>query len=88
MPSQRHHDFGDLFVHLHVSFPDRIEPNLVPLLEQALPPRKPAETFPRDVLVEEVDMEDMDARQAQEHARGDAMDEDEDAQPRVACANQ
>lgn len=88
MPSQRHHDFGDLFVNLHVSFPDRLDPDVVPLLEQALPPRKPAQTFPADILVEEVDLTDMDARQQQEHARGDAMDEDDDPQPRVACANQ
>jgi DnaJ family protein A protein 2 len=88
MPSQRHHDFGDLFVNLHVTFPDHLDPAVVPLLEQALPPRKLAETFPTDVAVEEVDLMDMDARQQQEHARGDAMDEDDDAQPKVACANQ
>jgi len=88
MPSQRHHDFGDLFVNLRVTFPDYIDPNMVPLLEQALPPRKPAETFPKEVLVEEVDLVDMDARQQQEHARGDAMDEDDEAQPRMACTNQ
>ncbi|PVF96770.1 putative YDJ1-mitochondrial and ER import protein [Serendipita vermifera] len=89
MPSQRHHDCGDLFVHLQVTFPDSIDPSVVPLLEQALPPRKPAQTFGADVLTEEVDLMDMDARQQQEHARGDAMDEDEDgAGPRVQCANQ
>lgn len=88
MPSRRHHDFGDLFVNMHVTFPDSIDPAVVPLLEQALPPRKPAETFGPDLLVEEVDMVDMDARQQQEHARGDAMDEDEEGRPRVQCANQ
>lgn len=88
MPSRRHHDFGDLFVNVRVVFPDRIDPAVVPLLEQALPPRKPAETYGPDVMVEEVDMVDMDARQQQEHARGDAMDEDDDGRPRVQCANQ
>jgi DnaJ homolog subfamily A member 2 len=73
---------------MHVTFPDALDPNVVPLLEQALPPRKPAETFGGDVLVEEVDMMDMDARQQQERARGDAMDEDDDGRPRVQCANQ
>lgn len=88
MPSRRHHDFGDLFVNMHVKFPDHIDPAVVPLLEQALPARVPALTYGNDVLVEEVDLMDMDARQQQEHARGEAMDEDEDAQPRVQCANQ
>lgn len=88
MPSRRHHDFGDLFVNMHIVFPDSIDPSTVPMLEQALPPRKPAETFGPDVLVDEVDMMDMDARQQQEHARGDAMDEDDDGRPRVQCANQ
>lgn len=88
MPSQRHHDHGDLFVNLRVAFPDRIDPAVVPLLEQALPPRTPAQTYPPDVVTEEVDLEDMDARQQAEHARGDAMDEDDDHQPKVQCANQ
>ena len=88
MPSRRHHDFGDLFVNMHVTFPDRIEPEAIPLLESALPPRKPVEMPGPDVIVDEVDMMDMDARQQQEHARGDVMDEDEDGRPRVQCANQ
>ncbi|KAG8801544.1 Type I HSP40 co-chaperone [Serendipita sp. 411] len=88
MPSHRHHHPGDLYVHLKVNFPDHLDPNVVPLLEQALPPRVPAATYGSDVVVDEVDLMDMDARQQQEHARGDAMDEDEDAQPRVQCANQ
>ncbi|KAG8834249.1 Type I HSP40 co-chaperone [Serendipita sp. 399] len=79
MPSQRHHHHGDLYVHMKVNFPDNLDPNVVPLLEQALPPRVPAVTYPSDVLVEEVDLMDMDARQQQEHARGDSMEEDEDS---------
>jgi DnaJ homolog subfamily A member 2 len=88
MPSRRHHDFGDLFVNMRVKFPDHIDPAVVPFLEQSLPPRTPAATFPPEVVVDEVDLMDMDARQQQEHARGEAMDEDEDSQPRVQCANQ
>jgi DnaJ family protein A protein 2 len=88
MPSRRHHDLGDLFVNMRVNFPDHLDPAVVPLLEQALPPRVPAASFSPEVVVEEVDLLDMDARQQQEHARGEAMDEDEDAQPRVQCANQ
>jgi DnaJ family protein A protein 2 len=86
MPALRHHDPGDMFVKLSVKFPDRIDPEMIPTLEKALPPRKPAENFGK-ATVEEVDLEEMDARQKAAHDREEMMDEDED-QPRVQCANQ
>jgi DnaJ family protein A protein 2 len=87
MPSLRHHEPGDMFVKLSVKFPDHIDPALVPELERVLPPRQPLEKFPKGTVLEEVDMEEMDARQRAQHDREDAMDEDEE-QPRVQCANQ
>jgi DnaJ homolog subfamily A member 2 len=87
MPSLRHHEPGDMFVKLNVKFPDSVDPNSVSLLEKVLPPRAPVEKFGKGVAVEEVDLEEMDARQRAAHERDDAMDEDED-QPRVQCANQ
>lgn len=89
MPSQRHHEPGDLFLKLHVAFPEHIDPETIPLLEQALPPRKPLPKFEKSVLIEEVSMSDLDARQQREQARTDpdAMDEDE-GEPRVQCAQQ
>lgn len=88
MPSYRHHEPGDLYVRVQVQFPDRIDPAVVPALESALPPRKPVEDF-KVAHTEEVDLSELDARQQREQAnRGDAMDEDEDGQPRVQCANQ
>ncbi|KIJ29865.1 hypothetical protein M422DRAFT_214779 [Sphaerobolus stellatus SS14] len=89
MPSQRHHEPGDLFVKFHVKFPEHIDAAAIPLLEQALPPRTPLEKLPKNTVTEEVDMSDLDARQQREaHAHSeDAMDED-DEQPRVQCANQ
>ncbi|KAI0075817.1 DnaJ-domain-containing protein [Panus rudis PR-1116 ss-1] len=87
MPSQRHHEYGDLFVRISVKFPDSIDPAVIPLLEQALPPRKPIETFPKTVLLEEVEMDEVDARQRERAQGGEPMDEDE-GEPRVQCANQ
>ncbi|KAL5529384.1 hypothetical protein ACEPAG_5369 [Sanghuangporus baumii] len=89
MPSQRHHEPGDLFVKLHIEFPDSLDPQVFPLLERALPPRKPLPKVDKHSLIEEVTLSDLDARQQQEQSRTDpdAMDEDE-GEPRVQCAQQ
>jgi DnaJ family protein A protein 2 len=87
MPGLRHHNPGDLFVKLNVNFPEKIDPAVIPLLEQALPPRTPMETLPKKAVTEEVVMSEMDARQRERQNRDDGMDED-DEQPRVQCANQ
>ncbi|KAI0646740.1 hypothetical protein C8Q79DRAFT_999870 [Trametes meyenii] len=87
MPSQRHHEPGDLFVRISVKFPDHIDPTLIPFLEKALPPRQPIEKFPANITLDEVEMDEVDQRQRERAAADDAMDEDED-HPRVQCANQ
>ena len=89
MPSQRHHEPGDLFVKLHVKFPESLDPQSFPLLERALPSRKLVPKFDKNAVVEEATLSDLDARQQQEQARrDDAMDEDEAGEPRVQCAQQ
>lgn len=90
MPSQRHHEPGDLFIRVQVRFPDSVPVESVPLLERALPPRKPLDKFPKNVVLEEVEAAEADARQAEYAEAGEAMDEDEegDGEPRVQCANQ
>lgn len=90
MPSQRHHEPGDLFVRVQVRFPDSVPPEAIPLLEQALPPRPPLPKFPKGVALEEAEAAEADARQLEYAEAGDAMDEDEDGEgePRVQCANQ
>jgi DnaJ family protein A protein 2 len=89
MPSHRHHDLGDLFVNLHVKFPNYIDPSAIALLEQALPPRDPLPKFSSSIATEEVELQEMDARQKHNYSKGgDSMDEDEDGQARVQCANQ
>lgn len=87
MPSYRHHEPGDLFVHFTVKFPDRVDPSLVAMLERVLPPRAPLEKFPKSIALEEVELEEADNRQ-RARASADAMDEDEEGEPRVQCANQ
>jgi len=79
MPSLRHHEPGDLYVHFTVNFPQHIDPAVVPHLEAALPQRKPLPKFAKGYHMEEVDLVELDARQQQRYANGpDGMDEDED----------
>ncbi|THG96837.1 hypothetical protein EW026_g5068 [Hermanssonia centrifuga] len=86
MPSQRHHEPGDMFVHVQVKFPDSIPVESVPLLERALPPRKALEKFAK-AHAEEVELDDVDPRHRERAEGGEPMDEDE-GEPRVQCANQ
>lgn len=88
MPSQRHHEPGDLYVKVDVTFPESINPTAIPLLERALPPRKPLETFQKNIILEEATMEDVASRSGGDGLKDDAMDEDPDHEPRVQCANQ
>jgi len=88
MPSQRHHEPGDLYVRFTVKFPDSIDPSTVHLLEMALPPRIPVQTFTKNIHLEEVDLDEPDARSKASAMADDAMDEDHEGEPRVQCANQ
>jgi len=91
MPSQRHHEPGDLVIKFSIKFPDSLSPEVIPLLERALPPRKPVDKFGKSTALEEVELVDADVQQQRRAAAGDAMDEDEDGpegEPRVQCANQ
>jgi DnaJ family protein A protein 2 len=87
MPSHRHHELGDLYVKIDVTFHESINPSAIPLLERALPPRKPIETFAKNVILDEATMDDVDTRSRSEGIRDEAMDEDQE-EPRVQCANQ
>ena len=86
MPSQRHHEPGDLYIKLSVKFPDTIDAASIPLLERALPPRNPLEKLEKNVLLEEVILDNAETR-SRGGIRDDAMDEDHE-EPRVQCANQ
>lgn len=86
MPSQRHHEPGDLYIKISVKFPDSVDPANIALLERALPPRKALEAYAKNIVLEDVELDTPDQRQ-RERASEDAMDEDE-GEPRVQCANQ
>jgi len=88
MPSKRHHEPGDLYVKLSVKFPDTIDPAAIPILERALPPRTPIETFDKNIILEEATLDDAETRSRGGHFQEDAMDEDHEGEPRVQCANQ
>jgi DnaJ family protein A protein 2 len=87
MPSQRHHEHGDLYIKIDVTFPESINTSVIPLLERALAPRKPIETFEKNVILEEATADDVDPRSRGDGLRDEAMDEDHE-EPRVQCANQ
>jgi DnaJ family protein A protein 2 len=54
----------------------------------ALPPRIPVQTFTKNIHLEEVDLDEPDARSKASAMADDAMDEDHEGEPRVQCANQ
>lgn len=93
MPSFRHHDFGNLYIQFDVKFPDKTEVRNLELLDQVLPPRMRQNQPPQDSMVEDFDLEDVDARG---HARAQGAagmgDEDDDDVPpgaeRMQCASQ
>lgn len=92
MPSQRHHEKGDLYVNIHVDFPEVVDVDKVPLLEQVLPPRSEPLKLKGDVEMEDVHMDDIDEREARQtrmNANGASMEEDEEEAgggPGVQCA--
>lgn len=93
MPSFRHHDFGNLYIQFDVKFPDKSELKNLELLEKVLPPRMNQKLPPTDSMVEDYDLEDVDAR-GHDRARGAAGlgdEEDDDVPPgaeRMQCASQ
>jgi len=95
MPSFRHHDFGNLYIKFDVKFPEKDQLQNLELLEQVLPPRAQQIQPPADAMVEDFELEDIDANensQARAHGAGSAMDEDDEDVPpgaeRVQCASQ
>lgn len=95
MPSYRHHDFGNLYIQFDVKFPEKDQLQNLNLLEQVLPPRMEQPKAPTDAMVEDYELEDIDASdssQARAQGAAHAMDEDDDDVPpgaeRVQCASQ
>ncbi|KAF3102968.1 Type I HSP40 co-chaperone [Orbilia oligospora] len=91
MPSYRHHDYGDMFIQFEIKFPPKhfADEDVILKLNEILPPR-PASEIPADAMVDDVNVEELDA-QAQARAVNGPMDEDDDEHPgheRVQCASQ
>ena len=95
MPSLRHHDYGNLYIQFDVKFPPSNfnSPEKLAILESILPPRKQQTQPPQDAMVDDFNLEEVDAS-GQRRAQGaTAMDEDEeDGVPqgaeRMQCASQ
>lgn len=95
MPSMRHHDHGNLYVHFDVKFPPANfnSPDKLQMLEQILPPRKPQAIPPKDAMTEDYSLEEVD-QSGQRRAQGATSmeEEDEDGVPqageRMQCASQ
>ncbi|RHZ47304.1 type I HSP40 co-chaperone YDJ1 [Aspergillus thermomutatus] len=95
MPSFRHHDFGNLYIQFDVKFPEKDRLQNLDLLEKVLPPRMEQPQPPADSMVEDFELEDIDASEGSQrraHGAASAMDEDDDDVPpgaeRVQCASQ
>ncbi|KAI9734212.1 MAG: Type I HSP40 co-chaperone [Cirrosporium novae-zelandiae] len=93
MPSYRHHDFGNLYIQFDVKFPQKGEMRNIEKLEEILPPRMPQAKPTEDAMVEDFDLEDVDAHnQARAQGLTNGDDEDEDGVPpgaeRMQCASQ
>ncbi|WFD01748.1 Type I HSP40 co-chaperone [Malassezia obtusa] len=91
MPSYRHHEPGDLYINLSVEFPEKLTEEQMGLLEKALPPRKGPGNLPSNLDVDDVVMDNIDAKEAHRARTGPAnsMDmEDDEAGggPQVQCA--
>ncbi|ORX88028.1 hypothetical protein BCR32DRAFT_262204 [Anaeromyces robustus] len=90
MPTYRRpFDKGNLIINFEVEFPDAswYTPEKASLLETALPSRK-QDSIPKDAIVDEVTLSDVDTsrnRSGDRYARRDDMDEE---QPGVQCATQ
>lgn len=91
MPSYRHHEMGDLYIRLTVKFPDHMDPEVIPMLEKALPAREPIAKMPKKLHMEECTLEEPNDRQRRAAQNGDEMDEDDEdgrGGPGVQCAQQ
>ncbi|KAG8904320.1 Type I HSP40 co-chaperone [Tulasnella sp. 403] len=62
MPSYGHHEPGDLYVRINVVFPQYVEPSVIPLLEEALSPRRALPRFDRRIRLVEVKLSEPNAR--------------------------
>ena len=95
MPSYRHHDFGNMYIHFDVKFPEKnwtTDPAAFDALKAILPASLSSSAPAAETMTEPADLEEVDASQ-QARAAGNATGEDEDEDgpagaERVQCASQ
>lgn len=92
MPTERHHDFGNLYIQFEIEFPTAnwTDINLIEQLKTILPAPAALPALPKGAHIEEVGLTEMDPRQKaraeQGHMGGD--DDEEGGHPGVQCAQQ
>ncbi|KAF9905696.1 Type I HSP40 co-chaperone [Linnemannia zychae] len=93
MPTERHHDFGNLYIQFEIEFPTANWTDLTQIeqLRSILPPAAELPALPKNAHIEEVGLTEMDPRQKaraeQGHMGGDD-DEEGGHGPGVQCAQQ
>ncbi|KAF9916499.1 Type I HSP40 co-chaperone [Lobosporangium transversale] len=93
MPTERHHDFGNLYIQFEIEFPPANWTDIAKIeqLRTILPPAAELPALPKGVHVEEVSLTEMDPRQkarAEQGHLGHDDDEEGGGQPGVQCAQQ
>lgn len=91
MPAYRHHNHGQLVIKFDVDFPESMTEDAMGLLEKALNPRPTLPKLPKNHMVDEVVLDNVDPMKMQRaQAAADGMDEDEDGPQGqgVSCQNQ
>jgi len=92
MPTERHHDFGNLYIQFDIEFPavNWTEISKIEQLRSILPPTAALPALPKGAHVEEVSLTEMDPRQKARAEQGHMGDDDEEggAHPGVQCAQQ
>jgi DnaJ family protein A protein 2 len=97
MPSPRHHDHGNLYIHFNVKFPEKNwtqDEDAFEALRKILPSPSVTNVPPNESMTEPADLEELDSQgQNRMFGNGGGMadDDDEDGHPggeRVQCASQ
>jgi len=93
MPTERHHDFGNLYIQFDIEFPavNWTEISKIEQLRSILPPTAALPALPKGAHVEEVSLTEMDPRQKARAEQGHMGDDDEEGgggHPGVQCAQQ
>ncbi|KAF9575600.1 Type I HSP40 co-chaperone [Mortierella alpina] len=92
MPTERHHDFGNLYIQFEIEFPAANWTDVANIekIRSILPAAAPLPALPKGAHTEEVNLTEMDPRQKaraeQGHMGGD--DDEEGGHPGVQCAQQ